>query len=47
MVFRRHPINRDKVVRGYFAFNSFVRLIVEMILYRKYKGPVNISIDVP
>jgi hypothetical protein len=45
MVFRRHPINRDKVVGRVFCFN-LVRLIVEMILYKKYKGPVNNSIDV-
>jgi len=30
-----------KLFSGNFAFNYFVKLIVEIILYKKYKGPVN------
>ena len=30
-----------KLYFGYFDFNSVVKLMVEMILYKKYKGPLN------
>ena len=30
-----------KLLLGYFVLSSFVKLMVEIILYRKYNGPVN------
>jgi hypothetical protein len=44
MIFSCHPVNGTKIIR-YFDFNAVVKLIVEMIYTKKYKGPWKDSVD--